>query len=319
MNFITLENINKQASQLVYGTPGVASAEISDKAIEAYDMAYSMGFRIFDTAHSYGRGEENLGRWISKRSNRKDIIILDKGCNPNCTYTTPDIFSADTIRNQVSESLNRLQTDYIDLYVLHRDDPSKPVDEIVEVLNELHGEGKILRFGGSNWTMDRIMAANEYAATHGLIGFSVCSPNYTYMNLIRDPWGGSVTLTGAQNEPFRKWLIDNQMPVFSYSALARGFLSGKYRTDSTLPIYEVLSEAPIMEYYDRENVERLMKAEKLADKLSLTVPQIGIAWLLKQKLNIFPIVCPTGEKHLKDVVDAVNIKLSDEDFQYLQG
>lgn len=319
MKYTKLDNIDKQLSQLVYGTPGAAADGSTEQAFECYDMAYDMGFRVFDTAFSYGHGEEVLGKWLSKRGYRENIVILDKGCNPCATYTKPDVFSADTICNQIEISLNRLQTDYVELYILHRDDPSKPVDEIVEVLNELQNQGKIKRFGGSNWTMNRIIEANEYADKHGLNRFSVCSPNYTYMRFIRDPWGGSVTITGAENQNYRDWLCQNQMPVFNYSSLARGFMSGKYHSDNRKPIEECLSEAPIAEYYAAENVERLRKAEHIAAELSISVPQVGIAWLMHQKLNLFPIVSPSGEKHLQEIVDGLDVLLTEEQIKYLNS
>lgn len=319
MIYSKIEQIKNPLSRLVYGTPGIAIEELSDHAIECYDMAYEMGFRVFDTAYSYGYGEKNLGRWLTKSGHREDVTILDKGCNPCTKYMKPDVFCAETIRQQVSESLERLQTDHVELYLLHRDDPNKPVDEIVEVLNELQEEGKIGQFGGSNWTLERTIKANEYAKKHGLKGFTVCSPNYTYMRLIRDPWGGSVTLTGEKNQKFREWLIQNQMPVFPYSSLARGFLSGRYHSDNRKPVEECLADAPILEYYAPENVERLRRAEQVAAELSVSVSQIGIAWLMKQKMNLFPLVSPSGEKHLQDVVNGLHVDLSETQMLFLDG
>lgn len=317
MKYSTIEGINKKLSRLVYGTPGCASEGDEKRAFSCYDMAYDMGFRVFDTAYSYGEGETVLGKWIAHRGNREDIVILDKGCNPRATYTTPDIFSADTIRQQLSVSLERLQTDYVDMYILHRDDPSKPVDEIVEILNEFHERGKIGCFGGSNWSMERLKEANNYASSHGLQGFTVCSPNYSYMRLANDPWGGSVTISGNENKDFREWLSKTQIPVFNYSSLARGFLSGRYKSNDTRPIEECLPQAPIMEYYSLDNIERLRRAEIVANEMNLSVSQIGLAWLMKQPMNLFPLVSPSSEKHLKEIVDALDIELTEEQLAFL--
>ncbi len=319
MKYTKIEGIDKNLSRLTYGTPGAAANGSFEEAAICYDMAYEMGFRTFDTAYSYGNGEENLGKWLIKSGHRDDVVIIDKGCNPRATYTTPDIFSADTIRTQIQISLDRLQTDHVEMYILHRDDPAKPVDEIVEVLNELKADGKIIRFGGSNWGMERIKEANKYAANHGLEGFSICSPNFTYMRLVTDPWGGSVSITGENNKGFRDWLSENQMPIFNYSALARGFMSGKYKTTDTRPIEECIGTAPVMEYYAPENIERLRRAETVASQLGATVPQIGIAWLMKQPLNLFPIVGPSSEKHLKEVVEGLNLELTNEQLDFLDA
>lgn len=317
MIYAVLDGIDKPASRLVYGTTFSANQGMEEKAYEEYEIAYENGFRIFDTAYAYGKGENTLGKWLERSGHRKDVIILDKGFNPCASYCIPDVYSGETIKTQINESLERLRTDYADLYLLHRDDPSKPIGEIVEVLNQFYEEGKIGRFGGSNWTMKRILEANAYAEKHGLQGFTICGPNYTYARLIRDPWGGSVTLTGRQNQDFRDFLTENQMPVFNYSSLGRGFLSGKYRSDNRKPIEECIGDAPIQEYFAPENVKRLERAEKLAAEYGASVPQIGIAWLMKQKLNLFPLVAPTSREHIEETVKGLEIELTDEQMQYL--
>ena len=169
----------------------------------------------------------------------------------------------------------------------------------------------------SNWTLERTLEANEYASAHGLQGFTVCSPNYSYARLVRDPWGGSVTISGNANAPFRKWLAETKMPVFNYSSLGRGYLSGRYRTDGALPVEDCIAEAPILEYHSPENVERLRRLEVLAKEKEATVSQIAMAWLLHQPLNLFPITSPTSEKHMRETVHAFDIALTDGDLSFL--
>ena len=305
--------------KLVYGTGNhKLMGEMTEAGYECLDMAFASGFRTFDTAYSYGNAEKNFGLWLQKRGVRDQITILDKGCNPG-QIGCNDIFSGDTIRTQMKESLERMQVEYTDLYILHRDDETKPVDEIVEALNECKDRGWVKAFGGSNWKPHRIWQANEYAQKHGLTGFTAISPNYCLADYVNDPWGGSVTISGKENQSFREWLMENHMPVYTYSSLGRGFLSGKFRTDSELPIQECLPEAPIQEYYSQENIDRLARAEKLAQDKNVTVSQICLAWLLNQKMNIFPIVGPTSEKHMQDNVGALDVKLTEDEIMWLHG
>ena len=317
MKYVQIPGVAKPLSRLVYGT-GVRKLNSDDKKLAAacLDQAYEAGFRVFDTAHSYGRAEENLGAWIKSRGVRDDIVILDKGCNPG-QNGSPDIFSAETIREHVKMSQERLQTGFLDLYILHRDDPSRPVGPIVEVLNELHEAGVIGLFGGSNWTLARVLEANRYAAEHGLKPFSAVSPNYSLGVLERDPWGGSVTLSGAQGTEYREWLAQNRLPVFTYSSISRGFFSGKYDPDSGLSIEDCLPPSPIKEYDSPDNRERLRRAWELSRKKGTAVSTIALAWLLAQPQNIFPIVSPTGTDHIVDNIAALELELTAEECRYL--
>ena len=317
LKYKNLEGIDAKLSALVYGSPAPIADGGKSESQECYEAAFEAGFRVFDTANSYGNSEENMGAWLAATGKREDVVILDKGHNPGTLYMKPDEYGAATIREQMKLSLDRLQTEYVDMYILHRDDASKPVGEIVEVLTELHEKGMVRRFGGSNWTFARIMEANAYAKEHGLTGFSVFSPQFSYAKLSNDPWGVSVSLRSDDNEEYRKWLTDTQFPAFNYSSIARGFLSGKYHSDNRKPIEECIGQAPIMEYNTPDNVERLRRAEVIAAKYFYTVPQVALAWIMRQPMNMFPIVSPTGEGHLKEIVTASEIVLSDEDMEFL--
>ncbi len=317
MKYRYLDGIPSPLSVLTYGTPWTATRkDTRDEAFKCYDLAWEAGFRTFDTAHSYGLGEETLGAWLTSRGHRNEAVILDKGCNPGQNGST-DIFSARTIREQAEESLRRLQTDHVDLYILHRDDPARPVDEIVEELNRLKKEGKILRFGGSNWTLDRVLKAGHYAASHGLEGFSAVSPAYSLADYIRDPWGGSVSLSGDLQKPYREWLRDTRLPVFCYSSLGRGYLSGKFSPNGKRPVEECIGKGSILEYDAPVNRERLRRAEKLAAEKNSTVSRVCLAWLLHQPMNLFPIIAPSGKEHILDNTAALDLALSDEELQWL--
>lgn len=316
MQYITLEGISAPLSRIIFGTNARMVTDDPGEAAECLDMAWEIGFRAFDTAHSYGTSEQNIGAWLSKRGNRSNMVILDKGCNPGQAGSV-DVFSGETVREQLKMSLDRLQTDYVDIYALHRDDESKPVDEIVETLHALKEEGKIRRFGGSNWKMYRIRQANEYAEKHGLSGFSVLSPAYSLADYVHDPWGGSVTLSGEENKGYRDWLTQTQMPVLNYSSLARGFLSGRFRSIDEKDIGKYLKEGTIKEYYDAANITRLKRAEELAEKKEATVSQICLAWLFAQELNLFPLAAPSTEAHMKEVTASLDIQLTKEECEWL--
>ncbi|MCI8835937.1 MAG: aldo/keto reductase [Ruminococcus sp.] len=316
MLYEKLEGISVPLSKLVMGSNAGMVTDDPKEAAECLDMAWEIGFRAFDTAHSYGTSEENIGAWMAKRGNRGELVLMDKGCNPGQAGST-DVFSGEMIREQLKMSLDRLQTDYVDIYALHRDDESRPVEEIVETLHALKEEGKIRRFGGSNWKQYRIEMANRYAKEHGLSEFSVLGPAYSLADYVRDPWGGSVSLSGEENRSYREWLVENQMPVLNYSSLARGFLSGRFRSADEAHIDQYLREGTIKEYYDAANMIRLRRAEELAEKKGATVSQVCLAWLLAQEINLFPLIGASTESHMREAAGAFDISLSEEECRWL--
>ena len=316
MLYRKINGIDKPLSALTYGTPGAAFMGAYEHAQKSYDWAWEAGFRTFDTAHSYGAGEEVLGKWLEERGYRNEAVILDKGCNPG-QEGSDDVFSPETIRSQIEESLKKLRTDHVELYLLHRDDPSKPVGPIVEELNRLKKEGKVLVFGVSNWSLSRILAAKQYAAENGLEAFGAVSPAYSLVEYIHDPWGGSIALSGEQGKDYRAYLEKTGLPVFNYSSLGRGYLSGKFRTGDV--IEEKLRPAPIAEYDAPVNRARLKRAEELAREKGLTVSQIGILWLLHEPMNLFPIISPSTKEHIESNAQAVDMQLTDAECRYLLG
>lgn len=300
-------------TRLVLGTSVTRLCEDQKTAFAVLDMAYEAGFRTFDTAHIYGNAERNLGAWMKSRKVRDEITVLTKGCNPGMG-DKKDGMTRKILFSQVGQSLKRLKTDHIELYLLHRDDESKPVGEIVEALNELKAKGVVGAFGGSNWKLERLVEANEYAREHNMEGFTVASPCYSLALFERDLWGGSVSVSGEENKAYRAYLASSRMPVFTYSSLARGYLSGRYRCSN---LEERLSDLPVREYDSARNRERLLRLETMAREKGVSMPSLAIAWLLRDEMNVFPILSPTRREHLNDCVCALELKLTEEERAYL--
>ena len=170
MRYDEVRGVGKRVSRLVQGTIMLRSEEL-EPGLELLDAVYGLGCNSFDTAHVYGggEGERVLGQWIESRGVRDEVVILTKGAHHNADRRRVTPFD---IASDLHDSLARLRTDYVDLYLLHRDDPSVPVGPIVEALNEHLTAGRIRAFGGSNWSAERIRKANEYAKAHGLVPFS---------------------------------------------------------------------------------------------------------------------------------------------------
>lgn len=315
MNFGRIRGVNKPVSRILLGT-AVSPMLLGQDADEMLDAAFESGINAFDTARNYGGAERSLGRWLKARGVRKDAVILSKCGHPDGNGSR---VNERVIRDDLSRSLEELQTDDIDIYLLHRDDERVPVGEIVELFNQLKREGKIGAFGGSNWTHERIAAANDYAREHGLVPFTVSSPNFSLAYQQCDPWGGGcVTITGEENAEARAWYKETQLPVIAYSSLARGFFSGKFRSDERERAREVLDTVSLKAYDCEENFARLHRAEQLAAKKGCTVSEIAMRWIFSQGLNVFAAVSASTRERMQSCISALTLPMTEEEANRLE-
>jgi len=316
MEYGTIPGVNKPVARLVLGSMFVGTLE-RERCFALLDDVFALGGNTFDTAHVYagGNSERLLGEWMESRGNREQVVILTKGCHHNADRRRVTPFD---LASDLFDSLARLRTHYVDIYVLHRDDPTVPVGPIVEALNEHHAAGRIRAFGGSNWSHQRIAEANAYAEAHGLVPFTVSSPNYGLADQIEDPWGGGcVTLSGPANAEARAWYARNQMPVFAYSSLARGLFSGRITRENFPEMRATLDNACLKAYCHEPNFQRLDRAFILAREKGLTVPQIALAFILQSPLNVFPLVGAVSKKEFEENIAALYVTLTPEERAWL--
>lgn len=313
MEFSTESFTDKKLSRLVIGTLG-RTIDGLEEHCRFFDEALELGYTCIDTALAYN-SEQTIGEWMKSRNNREQVYLITKGAHPSRfrTRVTPFDIEAD-----LHDSLAYLQTDYIDLYLLHRDDESKSVGLIVDLLNRFCDEGKIRAFGGSNWTASRIAEANAYAKANGLRGFAASSPNYSLAEQIAEPWApGCITISGPQEKEQRKFYAETQMPVFAYSGLARGLFSGRMSREQFINRPEEINEPCRIGYCCDSNFTRLERAEELAQKYGATVPQIALAFTMSSGLNVYPIVGAMNRQEMQNNVDALKVKLTQDELDYL--
>lgn len=315
IEYAEIPEVKKKVSRIFFGT-AMESFYAGEDRSELLDAIYATGINAFDCARGYMMAEKSLGDWVEKRNIRDKVVILSK-CGHPSIFGRKRINEKD-IRTDFERSARNLRTGYIDIYLLHRDDPEVEVGEIVEILNAMHAEGKIGAFGGSNWTHERIEAANEYAYKHNQIPFSVSSPNFGLADQIADPWGGGcITISGPSNRNARKWYADTQMTVIAYSSLGRGFFSGRLKGNEEEHAAEILDDVAMRGYACPENFERLRRCEKIAKQKGCTVPQIAMAWIYGQPINAFAIVSTTKASRMQENIDALQIHLTEDELKYL--
>ena len=185
MQFEKIKGLDKKISKLIMGNDNQVDYE---QASVLWDHWIEVGGNAFDNAHIYGGGsmEILLGQWHKSRNNLKDLVIIAKGAHtPNC--------NPKSITSQLSESLDRLQTESADIYIMHRDNNQIPVDEFIDVLNEEKRKGRIKIFGGSNWTLERFKQANTWAENNNKEGFTILNNNLALSKMINPLWGGCIS------------------------------------------------------------------------------------------------------------------------------
>jgi len=285
-----------------------------DVSAALLDSAMALGINAFDIANVYGGGdsERAVGKWMEERGNRGDVFIVTKGAHPNKDRNRVTPYD---ITSDLMDSLARLRTGYIDAYLLHRDDLSKPVDPIMDVLHDHCAAGRIGAFGGSNWTSGRIAEGNAYAVSRGQKAMTVSSPNYGLCDQVDDPWGpGCVTISGSDGAAEREFYIREKIPVMAYSSLGRGMLSGRVSRDNYTGL---LDGAALIAYAHEVNFAKLDRASELAEEKGVSVPQIALAYILNQPFNVFPIVGAASGKELGEAVAAADIVLTAQELAWL--
>jgi len=318
MKYGHLPGITKPISRLVQGTVMIRSAEL-EKSFTLLDEVYALGCNTFDTAHSYLQGdcELTLGKWVRERGLREQVVIINKGAHPNAAVPRRRVTPFD-ITADLHDSLARMQVEHIDLYLLHRDDPTVPVGPIVEILNEHKEAGRIHAFGGSNWHHERVREVNEYAAAHDLTPFAASSPNFSLAEQVNEPWPDCLSIGGRVGATARDWYRQQWMPLFTWSSLAGGFFSGRFSRDNLDTFNNYFDQVCIHAYCYEDNFRRLDRAKTLAADKGLTLPQIALAYVMSQDLNIFAIVgCHSGSE-FADNTAASEIQLTVEEMAWLE-
>ncbi|HEU5228816.1 MAG TPA: aldo/keto reductase [Ktedonobacteraceae bacterium] len=264
------------------------------------------GGNFIDTADVYGVGasETILGKWMKARKNREQIILATKVGSQMGSDASMRGLSRQYILSEVEASLKRLQTDYIDLYQTHRDDPNTPLDETLAALNDLVQQGKVRYIGASNYSATRLRKALQVSQLHGFARFESVQPPYNLVN--RGEYEGSL----------EELCIEQDIGVITYSSLASGFLTGKYRPHQPLPASPRASR--IRERYMNKNgFSVLEQIDHVAEAHHATDAQVALAWILAQPGITSAIASATSAEQVDEMLGSVNLHLSEEEMAAL--
>jgi aryl-alcohol dehydrogenase-like predicted oxidoreductase len=278
-----------------------------DASFAVLDAYVAAGGNFVDTADSYfwrapgnsgGESETIIGDWMASRGNRDAIVVATKvGSWPQRKG-----LSAKNISEAVEDSLRRLRTDRIDLYYAHRDDPDTAQEETADAFDELVRAGKVRAIGASNFTAERLRSALEISARDGLASYVALQPHYNLME--REEYENALAPLVASEG----------LGCLPYYALAKGFLTGKYRPDT-----QVDSERAegALAYLDDRGRAVLAVLDEIAAGHGVPVAAVALAWLADQPTVTAPIASARTPEQLADLLPVLELHLTDDERRLL--
>lgn len=305
MNMRQLGKTGLSISPIVFGGNVFGWTADEKTSFEILDAFFDAGFNTIDTADVYsawvpgnkgGDSEEIIGKWLKqgKVSRDKAIIITKVGSDMGQGKTLKETY----ILKAVEDSLRRLQTDYIDLYLSHWPDEDTPYEETLGAFAKLKQQGKIRAIGCSNLDATQLKASFDAAEKAGVPRYDVIQPEYNLYE--RASFEG----------PLAELCVKEDVGVITYFSLAAGFLSGKYRTKADTE--GRAREGRVAQYLDDKGLRILAALDKVAAETGARPAEIALAWLLRKKGVTAPIASATSLSQLQSLTKSAALNLSDD-------
>jgi len=279
----------------------------SFKILDAFVAA---GFHLVDTADIYakwvpgnkgGESETIIGNWLRKSGKRSEVLLATK---VGMEMGPPKKgLSAAYISRAVEDSLKRLQTDYIDLYQAHKDDPDTALEETLQAFGKLMKAGKVRAIGASNYSGQRLAQALEVSRKNNYPAYQTMQPEYNLYD------------RAQYEKDLEPLCVANGLGVISYFSLASGFLTGKYRSEEDLSKSQ---RGGRVKKYLNERGFRILKAlDEVARKYNSTAAKVALAWVIARPSITAPIASATNLEQLKDLIEATKLQLDQASIEIL--
>ena len=317
MRDLTINGTDLRVSAVCMGTAMLGSTVSAADSVARLSRFADRGGTFLDTAHVYADwvpdvepsvSEKTIGRWLRTRPDRDRIVVATKGGHRLMDSEVPTLHPEE-LSEQIECSRQNLNLDCLPLYYLHRDDPTLPVDLIMDTLFEQQDLGRIRYLACSNWRQGRVIRANEYAARCGRTGFVAVSNRWS---LARCREGAQDPTLADMNDDFYDFHCRTGMATIPFSSTAGGYLSkllaGKSISDSQRECYDL-----------PENPARAARAAKLAADHGLTVAQIALCYFYAQPFPAIPVTAFSNDAQMDEALESVSVRLTEEEYRYLTG
>ncbi|NHJ47656.1 MAG: aldo/keto reductase [Asgard group archaeon] len=312
MKYKKLGSTGIKISELVLGTMQFGWRIDEEESFKVMDKAVELGINILDTADIYskwgensyaGKSEEIIGKWMKDRGNRDDLVIVTKLFGDMSDNINNRGLSRKHVFQALKGSLNRLQTDWIDIYFTHTFDQETPEKETLRAFTSLIDQGKIYYIGASNTPARKIMRALWISDKYNLARYELLQPVF------------NIARRHTYEQDIEPIVNEFKLGVTPYSPIGGGFLTGKYAKDkkSDSPRYESVKRR----YFKDRNFETLKVMKKMAKEKDITMAQLAIAWVVHQESITAPIIGANSVKQLEENIGALEVKLTDDDLKEL--
>jgi aryl-alcohol dehydrogenase-like predicted oxidoreductase len=277
-------------TRLVFGTLDLPDTEIAPRLLDRF---HAGGGRALDVANVYGDGEaaRAVGRWLRERPDADGVVLYAKGCHP--PHCSPALVGA-----EVDRACDLLGVPRLDVFLLHRDDPSLPVGEWADALLEQVAAERIGGFGVSNWTVPRLKELRAHLEPSDAGRLLAFSNHFSLAEMVSAPWEGCLAVSGEELDE----LGGLGVRMLAWSSLATGFFGGR--------------ETPHWDSPD--NRARRDRAAELGERLGSSTAAVALAYVLNQPDHVLPVVRTGSEDHLDEMLAATELELGADELEWLE-
>lgn len=314
MKYIDFKDL--KLAQIALGCDHYGESIDEQTASRQLDHYVQRGGNLLDTAHIYGQdkaggpssSEQVLGRWMKKNGLRNSLVIASKGCHPYKEDMSKSRINERDMILDISQSLDQLKTDTLDIWFFHRDNPQMGADEIIDLASLLVEKKLVKHLGISNWKTERIERANTWAKAHHKPLFCISEIQWSLAHCTTETWGDETLVCMTEEE--RKWYEKNNFPVMCFAPQAKGLFSKLIGGNP-----ESLSEKAKLRFLTAINLAMVPKVEQLSKELQVSPAAIAMAYLTSQKN---PTIAIAGSSRIEQITETLKDSDLTLDEQQLQ-
>jgi len=306
-------------SQIALGCDHYGAAIPEKTALAQLDVFFEQGGNLLDTAIIYGQDKEGgpstservLGTWLRSNKNRNQMVVATKGCHPYKEDMSRSRINEKDMMGDIQRSLDQLQSDSVDIWFFHRDDPSMGADEIIDMGSMLVEKGLVKHLGASNWTTKRIEQANSWAKKHNKSEFVISEIQWSLAHCTPETWGDDTLV--CMNETERAWYEEHNFPVMAFASQAKGLFSKLIGGKG-----ESLSERARERFLTEINLAIVPRCKELSEELGRTPASLCMAYLTSQKNPTIAIAGSSRVSQITETLGGSDLILSPSQIAYLR-